>query len=454
MRKSAENLNQVLSLMTVAFNELTIGIANGWVAPTLNSLRSPNGEFYITMEESSWIASLENMGTIPGALLTAFILDIVGRKILLTSTAFIFFLMWAVTVFTKSVSVLCLMRLLFGIFVGINDGTNATYLAENSSPQIRGVFGAVSVTLYYTGLLAEFIIATYFSYTTTLIINTIITFLAFLSVLWIKEPVQFLLMKGKDTQAERNFAWLHGGSAEDERIRSEFERIKSNVQSENLKKSSLKKAITYPANYKSLFIVITIYGLVGLTGFFPVMSYASMAFASSEILTPNEFTILFGISQALVVVPSSLLIGRFNRRSIILISFSLISLSHAVSTGLYYVNSHIVTIPYFPWLIFMSITFYASVFAFVYPAIFVIRGELFPLSVKAPGGCFSIIAFNATNFLTTKAFLYISYTWGIEANFLMFCLLTLATVLFVYFFLPETKNKSLIEIQEMLEKTK
>ncbi|XP_065221955.1 facilitated trehalose transporter Tret1-like [Planococcus citri] len=452
--KSAANLNQLLSLMTVAFNELSLGMTNGWIAPTLNMLQNPSSELPITMEESSWIASLENFGTIPAAVLAAFALDIIGRKFLLTSISLILFLMWAVKIFTRSVLVLCLMQLLFGICVGINNATNSLYLAEISSPYIRGVFGAVCVTSYYIGIFFEFIVATYCSYTSTTIINTMVTFFALASVLWTKEPVQFLLMKGKYTQAEKNFAWLRGCNIDNENIQMEFERIKQNVLAENLKKSSFKKTITSPANYKSLFIMITLYALVGFTGFYPVMSYASMAFSSSDILTSNEFTILFGLGQALAIVPSALFIGRFNRRTIILISLSLIALSHSVTATFYYVNSNFVAIPYFPWLIFTSITFYASVYAFVYPAIFIIRGELFPLSIKATGGCLSIVAYNMTNFFTTKVFLYISYHWGIEANFLLFCFMTLISTLFVYFFLPETKNKSLIEIQEMLEKTK
>ncbi|XP_065221956.1 solute carrier family 2, facilitated glucose transporter member 6-like [Planococcus citri] len=452
MTKSAGTVNQVLSLMTVAFNELTIGIANGWVAPTLNGLRTPGGELSVTIEESSWIASLDHFGKIFGAIFTAFILDIVGRKILLTASAFVLFAIWVIVMFTRSVPILYVMRIMFGVFVGLNDGTNSNYLAENSSPYIRGVFGAVCITLYYIGLLAEFTIATYCSYSNTALINVIITFLAFLPVIWIKEPVQFLLMKGKIAKAEKNFAWLHGSNMNSEEIKVEFERIKQNAQAENLKKSSFKKTITAPANYKSMFIMITIHALAGSTGYFPVMSYASIAFSASDILTPNEFTVLFGIAQTLVVALTSFVISRFSRRTIILISFSLIAASHAVTTGLYYVNSNVVAIPYFPWLIFASITFYASVYAFVYPVVFVIRGELFPLSVKATGGCLSVIAFSTTSFLTTKMFLYISNAYGIEANFLLFAFLTLLTILFVYIFLPETKNKSLIEIQEMLEK--
>ncbi|XP_065221959.1 facilitated trehalose transporter Tret1-like [Planococcus citri] len=454
MAKSRETLNQVLSLMTVAFNELSLGMAIGWLAPTLIVLNDPKGEFKATLDETSWLACLEFVGEIPGAIFTAFVLDVFGRKILLGSAAFAFFLMWVINGFTNSMFVLCVTRFFFGVFAGLNDGTNSTYLAENSSPKIRGVFGSVCITLYYVGLLIEYAIAAYFSYTVTAMVNAGITFVAFLSVIWIKEPVQYLLMKGKHEQAKKNFIWLRGGNVNNDEIEYEFERIKENVQSENLKKSSFKKTITSPANYRSLFIVVTLYALAGSTGYFPVMSYASMAFSASDILTPNQFTILFGVAQFIVVVSSSFFVERFSRRRIILFSFALIAVCHAATAVLYYVNSNVSQIPYFPWLIFASITLYAAVYAALYPVLFVIRGELFPLSVKAKGGCISMVTWAGTTTVTTKIFPYISEGFGIEGNFLLFLIFTVITMVFVYFFLPETKNKSLIQIQEMLEKTK
>lgn len=440
--------------ITVAFNELTIGIANGWVAPTLNTLQTGRGEFLITMEESSWMASLDSFGKILGALFTALILDSVGRKVLLASSAFVFFSMWLVPSLTNSVSLLCLMRLVFGIFNGINDGVNSIYLAENSSPIIRGVFGTVCITLYYVGLLGEYVVATYLPYTRTILVNCVVTFIAFLSVFWIKEPVQFLLLKGKRNKAEKNFLWLRGLRADtiDPAQRFDYDKIEQNVQLEKLKKTSFKELFGSPANCKSLFVMITIYCLVGCTGYYPVMSFASLAFSATDILSPNEFTILFGVAQLIVVVSTSLFIGRFNRRAIILISFSIIAFSHAATASLYYIHESIVPIPCFPWLVFASITIFASVYAFVYPAIFLIRGELFPLSIKATGGCLSVIGFSIMSFVMTKIFLALRQHCGIGANFLVFSFVSLLIVTFVYFLLPETKNKSLLEIQEMLEK--
>lgn len=427
-------------------------MANGWVAPTLNILQSPEGEFRISSQQSSWIASLDCLGRIFGAIFAALMLDIAGRKLLLASSALVFFLMWVITWLTQSASVLCLIRLIFGIFIGLNDGTNSTYLAENSSPVIRGVFGTVCITLYYAGLLVEFAAATYLSYTHTAILNAVITFVALLSVFYLKEPVQFLLLKGKHQQAEKNYAWLHGVAVTE--IGTDFQKIKQNAQTESKKKTSFKKILSAPANYKSLFIMITLYCLVGSAGYAPIMSYAPLAFSATDILTTNEFTILFGVAQLLIVVSTSFLIGRFSRRAIILISFLLITLSHLTTAALYHLHDNITSIPYFPWVIFASITLYASIYAFVYPVVFLIRGELFPLSIKATGGCLSIVASSITSFITTKIFIVISDSYGIGANFLIFALVSLLLVLFVYSLLPETKNKSLVEIQEMLENTK
>ncbi|XP_065221951.1 facilitated trehalose transporter Tret1-like [Planococcus citri] len=461
MTKSTETWHQYLTLLIVAFDEFSIGMANGWTAPTLYSLINGEGEFTITPDEGSWIASLDHVGKILGAIFAAIALDIVGRKVLLTCSAFVFFAIWLITCAARSASILSLVRFLFGVFVGINDGTNSTYLAENGSPIIRNVFGCICIALYYVGMLFELVIATYLTFTQASVVNAFVTFLAFTSVIWIKEPVQYLLMKGKQIQAKRNFAWLHGEDVldnidddDDAPWKTEFEKIKLNVLREKAKKSSLKKTISSAANYKSLFVMISIYCLAGCSGYIPTMVYASTIFPDTDTLKSGHFTVLLGIIQTLVAVPASLFVGRFNRRTVIMISFFIIAFSHIIISSLYYINSNIIQIPYFAWLVFILVTLFITVNAAAYPAIFLIRGELFPLSVKAIGTCLSIIGYSATSFLFTKIFFLLTFNYGIEVNFILYAVLSLTLVVFVHLFLPETRNKSLIEIQEVLEKSK
>lgn len=437
-------------VLTVGLNEINIGIGNGWVSPILDQLHSNSSELQVNSDESSWIASLDSIGRIVGAILSALFIDIVGRKSILGSCAIIFLLNWLAILFTKSVPIIYIVRLSFGLAKGMNDLSNSVYVGENTSPVFRGVFGTVASMCYYGALVGEYAVATFLTYNAIACINASIGLLTVSTIFCMKEPVQFLMMKGKNKKAEKNFLWLKGAKNLDS-VATEWERIKENVQLERSKKSSFSELVTSSANYKSLLIVVTTYFLVGAMGFAPVIAYTSTAFASTKAISSNQFTILFGLLQFIVAILASFFISSFNRRSIIITSSILIAITHLCTACLYYYNAYIAEVPYFAWLIFSSITLFASIYSFMYPAIFLIRSELFPLSVKAIGVSASLIANSGMSFLTTKVFLLISETYGIYVNFIAFSVVCTITAVFVYLTLPETRNKSLIEIQNALE---
>ncbi|XP_065221962.1 facilitated trehalose transporter Tret1-like [Planococcus citri] len=451
MLKFNEAFHQTLAVLTVVFSEFCLGMGIGWLAPTLILLQKYNTHVILTLEECSWIASLEHFGKIFGAITSGLLIDVIGRKSILTFTAFVFFIQWPIIIFAKSALILYAIRIVFGFCWGFFDGTNTVYLGENCTPQMRGMLGTIAISAHYLAVMIELAIATYFSFTTTAMINASISFLALISAFWLKEPAQFLLMKGNHTKALETLMWLRGVSDPLE-VKTEFDEISQDVAKERSKKSSLKQTLTAPANYKSVCLLVIIYALVASSGYFPVMSFSAMFFSETNVFTSKQLTILLGMSQFLVVCGTSFVIDRFNRRSIIMISFSIISLAHGCSALLYYINDNICPVPYFSWLIFISTNIFVGVFAFVYPAIFLIRSELFPLSIKAVGGCLAIISFGVFSLLTTKMFISILTAFGIYVNFAIFSIISATLVIFVYFFLPETRNKSLIEIQKVWAK--
>lgn len=439
------HLEGILCFVSVASNEFALGIGTGWIAPVLHTLQP-------STEQSSWIVSLEHFGRTFGVALASVLIDGIGRKPVLTASALLLFGVWFGVLFSKSVLTICATRLLFGVAGGLNDGSNSVYLGEVSSPAVRSIFGSVSMTMYFLGILVEFLIATYLSYSTVALVNLAIVSLTLIPLIWLTEPAQFLLMKGKHIQAQQNLMWLCGVT-DPKLVHEQFQQMQENVHQECLKRTSLKKKLTSPANYKSILIVFIIYALTGASGYYPVMSYATLTFSSNDTVSSKGFTILFGASQLLISMFTSFVNKRFNRRAVILSSFSMAAFAHLCTSILYYVQDQLhYRIPHFSWLVFFTITGYSTIFAFVYPTVFLIRAELFPLSIKAAGGSVSIMGFSATSFLMTKIFMYIYTAYGIHGNFLLFFVVNVVTVIFVYFTLPETKNKSLIEIQEILEK--
>lgn len=425
-----------------------MGLAYGWTSPILNQLQNSSQDFYLTEEECSWIASLHNVGRTIGPFVAALLVDVIGRKLLLISSCLTFLLMWLVVLFTRNVWALYAVRTVFGIAVGMHDSISNIYIAENSSPHLRGTFGSVAMAFFYGGELVAFILATYLTYDQVAITHASISFLFVMSEFWLREPVQFLLMKGRYKLAEKNFYWLNGKESQSQ-IR--FNEIVVNVQQEK-QKVSWKQLLTSKANYLSLRVVLILSFLEMFTGFEAITSFASMAFSSSDSLSQNEFTILFGFFQFISVCLSSIIIDKFNRRTLFLLSFAASAIVHAITTALYHFNQSVTPIPYFPWFIFVSITLYSIIYSMgILPIYYILRGELFPQSMKAMGNCIGVVANALVGFITTKMFLWISTRFGMQFNFLLFSIVSVLAFIYVYFEVPETKGKTLVEIQKSLE---
>ncbi|XKL60386.1 hypothetical protein PGB90_001402 [Kerria lacca] len=397
------------------------------------------------MEQCSWIASLHEFGRIFGALGAGFFLETYSRRNTLITTSIFFFLLWPPVIFVRQILLIYCIRFVLGMAVGMNDTCSTIYLGENSSPEYRGIFGSVSIAFYYAGILFEFVLASYLPYNTTAITNSVITFLALFGTYTLKESPQYLILKKKYEKAESNFYWLKGTNEN----REDFAKLRQIIQEENANKLTFKKLATTSLYYKPVLIVLVLCMLVMLSGFASVTSFVSIAFSESLIFTPNQFTILFGLLQLITACISPFFIEKYNRRSIMTIAFLLAAVAHGCTAILFFINENISSVPYFSYLIFITITSYSMVFSGgIHGIYFSIRSELFPQNVKEIGSSVTIIGQSLVGFLSSKIFLYLSDMYGVYMNFVVFFIVCIFGVIYVYFFLPETRGKTLAEIQE------
>lgn len=79
-------------------------------------------------------------------------------------------------------------------------------------------------------------------------------------------------------------------------------------------------------------------------------------------------------------------------------------------------------------------------------------GEIFPTSVKAMGMNISSLAYVLMAILSIKIYYWTTEEWGHYVPFLAFAIFTFLGAIYVYFFVPETKGKTLEEIQMELKK--
>lgn len=431
-----------------------MGFGYGWVSPTLESLRQPDSVIPLTTEQSSWIASLQEIGRLIGPIISILLLDVIGRKKVLITSGTIFFLQWLIILFTKSVWTLYLVRLIFGVAIGLNDVTSSIYFGENSTPSIRGILGSISVSFFYFGVFIEYIFNNYFSYYTVATINAILSGISLMTIVWLKEPSQFLIMRGELEKAKKNFVWLRG-NRDTEDVQREFEDIKNNIRQEQSRKKSIIELLIGDRFVRKISIIVFLhYTLTMSTGFSAMNSFATVSFSNSELLSKKEFTILFGLMQLIAVSSSSLFIEKFPRKTIMRTFYGLAALVHFCSAALFYTQQYVCEIPNFSLYIFITISSYSSVFAFgILPSFCLLRGELFPQSIKVFGGCISIIGNSLMGIFINYMYLMIAERYGIYVNFLFFSFCSFVTVLYVHFIIPETRGKTLVEIQKSIDKT-
>lgn len=83
-----------------------------------------------------------------------------------------------------------------------------------------------------------------------------------------------------------------------------------------------------------------------------------------------------------------------------------------------------------------------------------IKGEIFPTNLKAFATCFYDISFTGVNALISKYFFLTESKYGIQFPFLLFTICSFIGTLFIIYYIPETKGKTLEQIQEELGEEK
>lgn len=404
----------------------------GWLSPTLKNA-DLHSKHMSSIEECAWIGSLHSFGRVLGPILSLYFLDKIGRSwlliVFLMSTSFIWLLL-----FVKSIEMIYVARVLFGIACGIFEMSNAIYLAENCSIKMRLWIGSFTSSFFYGGILFEFILATYCAYDVVLWVNFGIGVLSMLSIKLLKEPAQFLIARGKFKKALQSIMYLKAIDDIKE-AQAEMELMRNAVEEESHSDFDRSK--------KLIIVAMILHALTPWTGYESLTAFASMTFYSYNLMSENQFVILLGLVQFLISCTTLRIAKTSRRRAFIIVSFIICTILHTTTATIFYLEEYRTDIPSAPWLVFCSVTVYMGVYSAVYPAIYILRGELFPIHMKARGGCVCIMANGAMEFLTTSIYLSMLNHFGNYFNFVLYSIVSGVIVVYVYYFIPDTNKMKL-----------
>nr|QJX15780.1 glucosinolate transporter [Phyllotreta armoraciae] len=455
--KKRDSFFMYFCVLTGNLLTLSLGASMSWTSPVLTKLSSNNTEINplgrpITAAEVSMLAGIPTFTSTFGLLITPKFSDIFGRKNFLLFCGVLMFLSGIGISFSGgNIALMIITRCLFSFTEAYS--VTSIYIAEITEDHNRGKWGCSLGIFQQMGHLFGYVIGPFFSikYFSLIMTAPTLIFLVFFSM--VPETPIYLLIKGKENECKNSLRKLRSNKSEEE-IELELKNMK-----ENLKKKGRKGNIVdlFKKRENVLALVFSFLPLLIKFSSGVTVIYAFLApffdQAGTSFLTGDMVAILIAVFKVTSYVLSSLAIEKFGRRNLFLISTTGTALS-LFFIGVYFflqsINSSL--LPYLQWLPLTGLILTVSFFGIgLGPVPHLLTAELPPVELRATMAALVLSSGYVVVFVFTSLYPFVSEMYGNEWCVWWFSLNCAVGTILMYFFLPETKGKSLDEIQDMLK---
>ena len=389
--------------------------------------------------------SIALIGTVIGSLIGAWPSDKFGRKKTLYFIAIAYLASSLGTALADNWYVFLAFRFLGGLGVGASSVTAPIYISEISPADKRGklvglfqfnvVFGIVIsyFSNYLIGQVGEN------SWRLMLGIQALPSLIFFILIRFVPESPRWLILKkGNTEKGKKILDIIDSGSAE--RIYRSIISSANETRAENAGDLFSKRYRT-PVMLAILFAVFN-----QVSGINAIIYYSPRIFEMTGLGTSSSLlsTVGLGVINFIFTLFAMNFIDRIGRRTLMLIgSLGLILTLGLVSFSFYQENFNGIEVPVFLFI-------YIAFFAFSQGAvIWVFISEIFPTNVRAKGQTLGSATHWIMAALIAFSFPYLAEKAGGGNTFLFFSIMMVLQLFFVWKLMPETKGKSL----EQLEKT-
>ncbi|XP_049780270.1 facilitated trehalose transporter Tret1-like [Schistocerca cancellata] len=440
-------LRQLLAVLAGDLAMLAGGIVMAWSSPALPKMS-------LTPSQGSWAGSLPSLGAAVGPWLGGWLSDKLGRKATVMLGAVPIVLSWVALIFCEYEPVwLCVVRFVSGLGVGLIFAAMPTYVGEIAQADVRGGLSSLIQVSMTTGFMIDYCVGPFVSYTTLAIIGMVTPLVAVACFAWMPESPYYLLAVGKDAAAEKSLRWLRDP---DRDIMSELRQMKKAVEESRLNEPSVLDLFRSRRCRRALAISLGVVCSEQIQGINAVLFYSQSIFIAaggsvSDIVAPM-------IINGTMLVESCFapfLVDRVGRRRLLIFSSTGMCLA-LIPLGVFFVLSDAKqNVESIGWIPVTALILYIIVYTPGYGCLpFTVSGEVFPPNVKIVAMPMAACVSWFMSFIVTRFYEDIALAVGNGGPFFVFAGCAFLVTIYVYFVVPETKGKTLEEIQEMLGEEK
>jgi MFS transporter, SP family, xylose:H+ symportor len=449
-----KNKNYILFIaLSAALGGLLFGYDTAVISGAIGNLTE---YFQLNPVEIGWAISSALVGCLIGAFFSDYLSNRLGRKTTMIITAILFILNSIGTALPNSFTMFVIFRIIGGIGVGIASMVVPMYIAEIAPPKRRGAL----VGNYQLAIVIGIVVVYFVNYFIALqgdahwnltigwrwmfgseIIPSVL-YLVFIFL--IPESPRWLLQKGKSTEA---ITVLQKISTDKDAVQVQKE-IQNSLQQED---KNQWKYLANPLFKKALFVGVGLSILQQLTGINAILYYAPEIFKSlgSAADTSLLETSILGVVNLIFTLLAIKWVDKMGRKPLLYIG------SIGMTIALAAVGSFIYYDAVGNWVLPFLLLFMASFSISWGPIVWVLLSEIFPNKIRSLALAISVFIQWVANFVITQFFptlvenQWLNDTFNGAFPFYLFSVICLFSLFFVWKKIPETKNKTLEQMETL-----
>ncbi|KAJ7955019.1 Sugar transporter ERD6 [Quillaja saponaria] len=417
------------------------GSCVGYSAPTQSAIRE---NLNLSLAEFSMFGSILTIGAMLGAITSGRITDYIGRKGAMRISSSFCITGWLAVFFSKDPLSLDVGRFFTGYGIGVFSYVVPVYIAEIAPKNLRGGLTTLNQLMIVLGASSAFLIGTVITWRTLALTGLVPCIVLLVGLFFVPESPRWLAKVGLEKEFQVALRRLRGKDAD---ITDEAAEIQDYIETLQTLPKVKFLDLFQSKHIRSVIIGVGLMVFQQFVGINGIGFYASETFASAGLSSGKIGTVAYACIQVPITIVGAMLMDKSGRKPLIMVSASGTFLGSFLAGVSFFLKGQNLLLNWVPVLAVAGVLIYISAFSIgMGPVPWVIMSEIFPIHVKGAAGSLVVLV----NWLGAWA---VSYTfnflmsWSSPGTFSVYAGFSLLTILFVAKVVPETKGKTLEEIQ-------
>ncbi|XP_025836275.1 facilitated trehalose transporter Tret1-like isoform X2 [Agrilus planipennis] len=325
------------------------------------------------------------------------------------------------------------------------------YIGEISDVQLRGILGTFFELLIYVGILVSAVLGAYVNYITLTVVLGVIAGVLGACFVFFPESPTYLMMINKKSLAEKSLRFYRGKKYD---VSKDLDLIQEELDLIDKRKGSLWDLWKSKAAMRGLVACVGLTAFQQLCAVDAVMFYCVYVFQTAGTsIDAYTSSVITSVIQLISATFAVFVIEKFNRCTFLYISTFGLGISLALFGAYFQIKNAGYNFQGMDLIPLASMISYFIFFAVgLGPIPWLINGELFSSEIKGPANGITIATNWTMLFLVTKSFPVMLDKMEPQYTFYSFAALMVLCLVFIRFCVPETRGKTLPDIQVELSK--